>query len=76
MTPGTPSRPPLPPEIIAVLRHNAEETLARHVPTPDGRCAFCSMTWQHTTTPYPCPPARIAAEFLRLTVSEVRVSRR
>lgn len=60
----------LPPEIVAVLRRNAEEILARHVPTPDGRCAYCSRTWLHTDTAYPCPPLRIAAQFLHLTDPE------
>jgi hypothetical protein len=57
----------LPPEIVAELRHNAEETLARHQPTADGRCSYCSMTWLHTDSEYPCPPVKIALEFLRLT---------
>ena len=62
--------PTLPPEIITVLRRNAEATLVRHVVTVDGRCAYCSMTWLHTDTYYPCPPVRIALEFLRLTEPE------
>lgn len=60
-------RPRLPTEIIAVLRRTAESTLARHVPARDGRCRYCSATWLHTETDHPCPPARIALEFLRVT---------
>ena len=57
----------LPPEIVAMLRRNAEETMARHRPLPDGRCSYCSATWLHTDTTHPCPPWRIAAEFYRVT---------
>ncbi len=57
----------LPPEIVAVLRRNAQETLRRHMPTADGRCGYCSLTWQHVDTAHPCPPWRIAAQFMRLT---------
>lgn len=65
--PRQPCGPPLPPEIVTVLRGNAEQILARHVATPDGRCSYCSATWLHTDTPHPCPPVRIAVEFMRLT---------
>ncbi|MGH3647283.1 MAG: hypothetical protein ACRDTM_08910 [Micromonosporaceae bacterium] len=65
-TPPT-SEPGLPPEIVAVLRRTAEETMRRHQPTDDGRCSYCSMTWLHTDTMHPCPPWRIAAEFRALT---------
>ncbi|MQA24759.1 MAG: hypothetical protein GEU94_04660 [Micromonosporaceae bacterium] len=57
----------LQPEIIATLRANAEATLRRHQPRPDGRCRYCAITWQHADTTYPCPPARIARRFLILT---------
>lgn len=65
--PAYPTGPGLPPEIVTVLRRTAEETLARQVPTRDGRCSYCSATWLHTATRHPCPPVRIAQEFLRLT---------
>lgn len=59
--------PSLPPEIIAVLRRTAEETLTRHVALLDGRCSYCSATWLHTDTVHPCPPVRIAMTFLQVT---------
>jgi hypothetical protein len=64
-----PAIPPsnLPPEIVAVLRRNAEETIARHTPLPDGRCSYCSATWLHTDSMHPCPPYRIAAQFRAVT---------
>lgn len=64
------ARPALQPEIIAVLRGTAEQTMARHQPTADGRCSYCSQTWLHTDTMHPCPPYRIAAEFWALTDPE------
>lgn len=65
--PGVRTGPALPPEIVAELRACAAETLARHQPLPDGRCFYCSATWVHTNASYPCPPVRIAHEFLQLT---------
>ena len=62
-----PDRRSLPPEIITVLRRNAEATMVRHVAAADGRCAYCSITWLHTQTRHPCPPVKIAIAFLRLT---------
>ncbi len=60
-------QPPLPAEIVASLRRTADEIQARHQPTPDGHCTYCSATWLHTDTPHPCPPVRIATTFQRLT---------
>lgn len=57
----------LPPDVVAILLRNAEKTLARHQATADGRCSYCSATWLHTDTTHPCPPWRVAAEFMRLT---------
>lgn len=58
--------PTLPDEIVEALRGNAEATLARHVRMDDGRCWWCSQTWLPDTT-YPCPPVRMAVQFMRLT---------
>lgn len=57
----------LPPEAAAYLRRNAEALLARHKRGPDGRCSFCSRTWLHTDTRYPCYAVRMAQRFLDLT---------
>ncbi|MGH3655649.1 MAG: hypothetical protein ACRDUA_03225 [Micromonosporaceae bacterium] len=57
----------LPAEIVAVLRRTAREAMARHQRLPNGRCSFCSLAWIHTDATYPCPPVRIAQEFLQLT---------
>jgi hypothetical protein len=55
------------PEIAAILRAHADETLYRHVPTSDGRCWWCAQIWGHIAAPHPCPPVRIAEQILALT---------